>query len=249
MNCSAHISALNIAAEGVPAVWLALALDAAMGLVLAPVSLDVLTIGLLDVESLALLALAPHFDCTVKQEKSGGVTTRVATRACASDLSDAMFAPDDLDNLDPSALSGLILEAMLLDAGRECLFLNHAIVTTLLPPPRALNIRRLDCDLFLFIELDSTVIHKDVSEDSLEGLDTGLDGFLCVDARAAYDTPGTADSTEKFSLTFAAAATAPAEVAVAAASCACSKSIAALRLRFFKRLRLWVFVRSLSSMF
>ena len=97
------------------------------------------------------------------------------------------------------------------------------------------------------MELDSTVIHKDVSEDSLEGLDTGLDGFLCVDARAAYDAPGTADSTEKFSLTSAAAAAA--EVAVAAASCACSKSIAALRLRFFKRLRLWVFVRSLSSMF
>ena len=137
MNYSAHMSASYIAAEGVPAVWLALALDAAMGLVLAPVSLDVLTIGLLDVRPLASLALAPHLDCTVKQEKSGGVMTRVDTRACASDLSDAMFAPDDLDDLDPSAVSGLTLEAMLLDAGRECLFLNRAIVTTLLPPPES----------------------------------------------------------------------------------------------------------------
>ena len=49
--------------------------------------------------------------------------THIATCACTSDLSDVMFAPDDLDNLDPLAVSGIILEAMLLDAGRECLFL------------------------------------------------------------------------------------------------------------------------------
>ena len=167
---------------------------------------------------------------------------------CASDLSDAIFAPNDLHDLNPLVLSGLVLETMLLDSGRECLCLKRSIVTTLLPPPRALDIRRLDCGLFLFIELDPTVIHKDVSEGSLGVIDTGLDGFVCECARAAYDAPGTADSTEKFSLTLAAAAAAPADVAVAAASYTCRKSITALRLRFLRRLRRWVFVRASSSM-
>ena len=82
----------------------------------------------------------------------------------------------------------------------------------------------------------------------MEGLDTGLDGFVCVGARAAYDAPGTADSIEKFSLMLAAAAPAPADVAVAATSCACSRLIAASYSRFFRRLHLWVFVRASSSL-
>jgi len=76
----------------------------------------------------------------------------------------------------------------------------------------------------------------------------GLDEFVCVGARAAYDAPGTADSTEKFSLMLAAAAPAPADVAVAAASCTRCMLIAASHLRFFRRLRLWVFVRASSSL-
>ena len=75
----------------------------------------------------------------------------------------------------------------------------------------------------------------------------GLDGGLCVGARAASDAPGTVDSTEKFSLMLFEAARALTDVVVAAASFVCSSPIAASRLRFLWRLCFCVFVKPSSS--